>query len=288
MIAVQPESFCLADFPDKTEGYFPAVFRFGKQDPPGKIEVYHDELLLRDKASAIHIVNVEFSPRRNWQVSDLWNTKERPTSVRELVAWTQAPQWQRKNQPLWFYRGYIADWSDFDSAAAKAVLRHVPRKFQGLTRVVLVSGEGRAILREIEAMPSGYLGAKPNWKDSGFRCRASNLFVNLCAAIRRQRPATFEEIDSRHVIKIPTDNIRRPLVMAPVTGGPPPYFRNELGYSGDAEIGDKYPASLKSGNHQVDGPHDLISKYFIYLTIDWSAKRIVRVFMVEIDPSIFN
>ena len=286
VIGVRPKSFCLESPAKDLAAYAPAIFLFAKGDPPPRILAYVHPKALRDAKQPVHISAIRVSSRRTAGVGDLFRSAKPPQSVRDLLPWTDAPRWQKDNKPQWFYRGYLAAWSSFDAPAGKLVLQHVPPQPHSLTRVELYAGAGRKIRNGMREMPSGGLGFRPEWTDTGQRCRAG--FRVLCPAVLRQRPAAFDLADGRHEIRVPDTNAHGPLVMLPVEGGPPPRYRSGLGHSGDQEISKRVPVTLAIGEHRLNGTHELISKYFNELVIDWSNKRIMRVYMVEVNPSDFN
>jgi len=285
VIGMRPKSFCLEDLPKDLAAFAPAIFRFekaaGKDGAPPRILAHVHPEALRDKKQPVHISAVRAGPRRSSGFLDLFRRVERPRSIRDLVPWARAPQWQKKNKPQWFYRGYLAGWNGLDTPAGKHILQFIPPQPHDLTKVPSSGGWYRKIETPMFTMPSAGLVIKPDWTAAQARCQAG--FRVLCPAALRQRAMHFKPSKGRHIITIPDVRKHGPLVLLPVEGGPPPRYLNAIGYSGDQEHGKRIPGTLIIGKSRID-----VSAYFNDLIIDWKARRILRLLMVEVEPSLFN
>lgn len=287
IVVAKLPSFCLTGIPEDAMEHLPSVFVFAGGDPPERIDAYIDPTYLRDESSAVHVRHVSYGPFSESAFPDLGGS-DSPKSAADFIGWADAPAFQREHGPHWFYRGYMMDEIGFQGPAARKLLERVERQTEGLTRVDYDTEYGRETLRALEDDPSGRLGMHVDWADPNGRCRR-DPDDPLCHVLTRQRPLRFEpDGEGRHVIDVPADPPRSPLRLLPVTGGPPPLYAGKIGYSGDEEMSDKVPATLIVGGERLDMPHDFISKYTLAVTIDWANERIFRVFLVEIEPSLFD
>ena len=285
ILVVKPPSFCVSGVPEDATAHVPSVFLFEGGDPPRAIHAYVDPVHLGDPEADVQVRRVAYTALGG-SAFPSFGAGHRPTSAGDLIPWVNAPGYQRASGPQWFYRGYLIDAICFSNPGAAAALARVERRESGLTRIDYDSDYDRETLREMEADAAGRLGMDVDWADPAGRCRR-NPDDPLCRVLTRQRPLRFEIAADRHVIEIPPDPPRGPLRMLPVTGGPPPIYSNKIGHSGDEEISDKVPATLLVGEERLEMPHDFISTYSLAVTVDWTNERIFRVFLVEIDPSVF-
>lgn len=287
VVAVKTANYCLSDIPADASDYVPSVFLFDGGDPPARIDAYVDPVYLRDPESKVHVRRVSFTPLRGSAFGEFSRKAHQASSAADLVPWANAPAYQNEHGPHWFYRGYMVDSVGFDSPGAGAALARVEWHTDGYTRLDYDSEYGRETLRHMQDHESGRLGMRIDWADPDARCRR-NPDDYLCHVLTRQRPLRFEIEEGRHVMDVPPELPRGPLRLQPISGGPPPRYLNKLGYSGDEEIGDKFPATLILGENEIDMPHDFVSKYTLAVTIDWANERVFRVFMMELEPSLFD